>query len=184
MSSAGTDWAAATARHLEGSGSVSPVTHCTTCAGDSPAETLTPPPSSSTAGAASRDHRQFRRISWGAALASRAKFITHSQCCLPPSPPSSPGPALLLPFCFRPLSSPLLPPLLSYIPTRSYLRILTTPLLGPVSKMLSVAQQLLQAGANGSPPFTFIAKVNIRPGVWVKANLSPLQDTPTALLHL
>lgn len=39
MSSAGTDRAAATARHLEGSGSASPVTRCPTCAGDSPVET-------------------------------------------------------------------------------------------------------------------------------------------------
>lgn len=109
---------------------------------------------------------------------------SHSQCCLHPSPPSSPGPALLLCFCFRPLSSPLLPPSLSYSPTRSYLHILTS-LLGPKSTMLSVAQLLLQAvsEANISSQFTFTAKVNSMPRVWVKANPSPSQDTPIALLH-
>lgn len=96
MSPAGTDCAAATARYLEGSGSVSPVAHCTACAGDSPAETLSPPPSS-VPGAAPGGHRLFRRISWGAALASRAKFITQSVLSPPlPSQLSRPCFAVVL----------------------------------------------------------------------------------------
>lgn len=135
MSPAGTDCAAATARYLEGSGSVShtapPVL-----------ETVLQRPSHLLPAL-------FQELPLGVTGCSEGSVggqlwlaepsSSHSQCCLHPSPPSSPGPALLLCFCFRPLSSPLLPPSLSYSPTRSYLHILTS-LLGPKSTMLSVAQ--------------------------------------------